>query len=112
VLACFDSFAAGLLYLSGDASEYLAGLEAKAIGIDTPSVGRWYDEVLRHGPSTDVHLADSHLPLLENDIIPIEELRNLDSVRGDAATRRAYFFYPPLNFQDTSGSSVRAFAFL
>jgi kynurenine formamidase len=99
-------------HLSGEASAYLADLEAKAVGIDTPSVGGWYDEVPGHGPSTDVHPADSHLPLLENDIIPIEELRNLDAVRGDAAARRAYFFYPPLNFQDTSGSSVRAFAFL
>jgi kynurenine formamidase len=98
-------------HLSGEASEYLADLNPKAVGIDTPSVGGWYDEVPGHGPSTDVHPADSHLPLLENDVIPIEELRNLDSVRGDAATRRAKFFYPPLNFQDTSGSSVRAFAF-
>lgn len=99
-------------HLSGEASEYLANLEAKAVGIDTPSVGGWYDEVPGHDASTDIHPADSHLPLLEDDIIPIEELRNLDSVRGDAETRRAYFFYPPLNFQDTSGSSVRAFAFL
>jgi kynurenine formamidase len=99
-------------HLSGEASEYLADRGAKAVGIDTPSVGGWYDEVPGHGPSTDVHPADSHLPLLENDVIPIEELRNLDAVRGDNATRRAYFFYPPLNFQDTSGSSVRAFAFL
>lgn len=99
-------------HLSGEASEYLADLEAKAVGIDTPSVGGWYDEVPGHGPSTDVHPADSHLPLLENDIIPIEELRNLDSVRDGTPARRAYFFYPPLNFQDTSGSSVRAFAFL
>lgn len=99
-------------HLSGEAAEYLADLEAKAVGIDTPSVGGWYDEVPGHGPSTDVHPADSHLPLLENDITPIEELRNLDSVRGDAAARRAYFLYPPLNLQNTSGSSVRAFAFL
>ena len=98
-------------HLSGEASEYLAGLEAKAVGIDTPSVGGWYGEVPAHEPTTDVHPADSHLPLLENDVIPIEELRNLDSVRGDAETRRAYFCYPPLNFQNTSGSSVRAFAF-
>jgi kynurenine formamidase len=52
------------------------------------------------------------LPLLENDILAIEELRNLDSVLDGESHRRAYFLYPPLNFQDTSGSSVRAFAFL
>lgn len=99
-------------HLSGEASEYLADIEAKAVGIDTPSVGGWYDEVPGHDSTTDVSPSDSHVPLLENDIIPIEELRNLDSVRSDAATRRAYFFYSPLNFQNTSGSSVRAFAFL
>jgi kynurenine formamidase len=99
-------------HLSGEASEHLAGLDAKAVGIDTPSVGGWYDEVPAHEPSTDVHPADSHLPLLENDILPIEELCDLDQVRGDSPTRRAYFLYPPLNFRNTSGSSVRAFAFL
>ncbi len=99
-------------HLSGEAAVYLADRAVTAVGIDTPSVGGWYDEMPGHGPSTDVHPADSHLPLLENDILPIEELRNLDAVRGKAPTRRAYFLYPPLNFQNTSGSSVRAFAFL
>lgn len=99
-------------HLSGEASEYLAGFDLKAVGIDTPSVGGWYDEAPAHEPTTDIHPADSHLPLLENDILSIEELCDLDEVRGDSATKRAYFFYPPLNFRNTSGSSVRAFAFL
>jgi kynurenine formamidase len=99
-------------YLTREAAEALADLNPKAVGTEGASVGGWYGEVDAHGPSTDVHPADSHLPLLENDIIPIEEVRNLDRVLDGADARRAYFFYPPLNFQGTSGSSVRCFAFL
>lgn len=97
-------------YLTGEAAEYLVSLDPKAVGTEGASVGGWADEVPVHGPATDVHPADSHLPLLENDIIPIEELRNLDTVLDGADTRRASFFFPPLNLQGTGGSSVRAFA--
>jgi kynurenine formamidase len=99
-------------YLTKEAAEYLAELNPKAVGTEGASVGGWFGEVDAHGPATDVHPADSHLPLLENEIIPIEEVRNLDQVLDGAETRRAYFFYIPLNFQGTSGSSVRCFAFL
>jgi kynurenine formamidase len=99
-------------HLSGEASAWLADHDVKAVGIDTPSVGGWYDEAPNHGPSTDVSPAESHLPLLENDILPVEELCNLDAVLDGADTRRAFLVFPPLNLQDTSGSSVRAFAFL
>ncbi|KAB1185338.1 MULTISPECIES: cyclase family protein [Haloferax] len=97
-------------YLTGDAAEYIASLEPTAVGTEGASVGGWYDEVPAHGPSTDVHPADSHLPLLENEIIPIEEVRNLDQVLDGADSRRADFFFPPLNVQGTGGCSVRAFA--
>jgi kynurenine formamidase len=99
-------------YLTAEAAAYLADLEPKAVGTEGASVGGWFGEVDAHGPATDVHPADSHLPLLRNDVIPIEEVRNLDQVLDGADTRRAYFFYPPLNFQGTSGSAVRCFAFL
>lgn len=99
-------------FLTGEAAEYVADLNVKAVGTEGASVGGWVDEVPNHGPATDVGADESHLPLLENDIIPIEEVRNLDRVLQGAQSRRAYFFYPPLNFQDTGGSSVRAFAFL
>jgi kynurenine formamidase len=99
-------------HLTGSAAEYLADLDVKAVGVDTASVGGWVDEVPAHGPSTDVQPDESHLPLLENDIIPIEELRNLDAVLDGEQSRRAFFSFTPLNFQNTSGSSVRAFAFL
>lgn len=99
-------------HLSGEASEFLANLEPKAVGIDTPSVGGWIGEMPNHGPATDVHPADSHLPLLENEIIPIEELRNLDQVLDGESSRRADFFFPPLPLKGTGGGSVRAFAFL
>ena len=99
-------------HLTREASEYLANLEPKAVGIDTQSVGGWYDDMPNHEATTDVHPEDSHLPLLSNDILTVEELANLDEVRDGADTRRAFFFYPPLNFQNTSGGSVRAFAFL
>jgi len=99
-------------YLTGEAARYLADLGPKAVGTDGASVGGWVDEVPAHGPATDVGPDESHLPLLENDIIPIEELRNLDRVLDGDRTRRAFFCYPPLNFHGTSGGPVRAFAFL
>ena len=100
-------------YLTAEAAEYLASLDPKAVGTDGASVGGWADEAPAHGPATTETMPDeSHRPLLENDIIPIEELRNLGEVLDGAETRRAYFLYPPLNYQDTSGASVRAFAFL
>ena len=98
-------------HLTRDASQFIADAGAKAVGVDTPSVGGWADEMPGHGPSTDVDPADSHLPLLENDVIPIEELRNLDQVLDGADTRRAFFSYLPLNIQNTSGCSVRAVAY-
>ena len=98
-------------HLTREASEYLANADLKAVGVDTPSVGGWADEAPAHGPSTDVDPADSHLPLLENDVIPVEELCNLDQVLGDADYRRAFFSFLPLNIQNTSGCSVRAVAY-
>ncbi len=100
------------LFLSGDVAQYIAELEPKAVGIDTPSVAGWTDEVPAQGPVTDIGADESHVPLLQNDIIPIEELRNLDQILEGEESRRAYFFYPPLNIQDVGGSSARAFAFL
>lgn len=99
-------------HLSRAAAEWLADRDLQAVGIDTPSVGGWYDEAPNHGPSTDVPPEDSHLPLLENDILAVEELCNLDAVLDGADSRRAFFGFTPLNLQGTSGSSVRAFAFL
>ena len=99
-------------FLSGEGAQYLADLEPKAVGIDTPSVAGWVDEVPEQGPVTDIGADESHVPLLENDIIAIEELRNLQQVLDGESTRRAYFFYPPLNLQGVGGASTRAFAFL
>jgi kynurenine formamidase len=100
-------------YLTADAAEYLASLEPKAVGTDGASVGGWAGEAGAHGPAVDETMPDeSHLPLLEEDILPIEELRNLGDVLDGADSRRAYFLYPPINYQGTSGASVRAFAFL
>ena len=99
-------------FLSGEGAQYLAELEPKAVGIDTPSVAGWVDEVPAQGPVTEIGPDESHLPLLENDIIPIEELRNLDQVLEGAESRRATFFYPPLRLQGVGGCSARAFAFL
>jgi len=97
-------------YLTGEAAEYVVSLDPKAVGTEGASVGGWYDEVPAHGPAADVHPADSHLPLLENDVFPIEEVRNLDRVLDGADCRRADFFFPPLDVQGTGGCSVRAFA--
>jgi kynurenine formamidase len=97
-------------HLTGDAAQYLASKDLKAVGIDTLSVGGWGSEVAAHGPATDVDVDESHLPLLENDILPVEELRNLGRVLDGSNTRRAEFGYFPINYQGTSGASVRAFA--
>jgi len=99
-------------YLTGEAAEYIASLEPKAVGTEGASVAGWTGDVPNHGPATDVPPEASHLPLLENDILAIEELCNLDSVLSGDEYKRAAIFYPPLNFQNTSGSSVRAFAIL
>jgi kynurenine formamidase len=99
-------------YLTGEAAQWLADRDLDAVGTDGASVGGWVGKVPAHGPATDVGADESHVPLLENDIIPIEELRNLDQVLQGEDTRRADFFYPPLRLQGTSGSSARAFAFL
>jgi kynurenine formamidase len=67
-------------YLTGDAASYLADHDLDAVGTEAPSVGGWTDTVPNHGPTTDVPPAASHRPLLEQDVLPIEELRNLDLV--------------------------------
>lgn len=99
-------------HLAEDAATWLADRGASVVGIDTPSVGGWYEEAPNHGPTTDVPPEDSHLPLLTEDVLALEELCNLDALLDGGDTRRAYACFPPLNFQDTSGSSVRAFAFV
>lgn len=100
-------------YLAGDAAEFLAGHDQlKAVGTEGLSVGGWDEEVPEKGPSAETPPEDSHRPLLENDIIPIEELRNLGEVLGSRESRWADFFYPPLNYVGTGGGSVRAFAVL
>jgi kynurenine formamidase len=99
-------------YLTGESAQYLANLDLKAVGTEGMSVAGWGGNVPAHGPTTDVGADDSHVPLLENDVIPIEEVRNLGKVLDGSDSRRAYFFYPPLNYHGTSGSAVRCFAFL
>ena len=97
-------------HLTRDASQFIADAGAKAVGVDTrASAGGGRDAGPRAEHRRDP--ADSHLPLLENDVIPIEELRNLDQVLDGADTRRAFFSYLPLNIQNTSGCSVRAVAY-
>jgi len=97
-------------YLTGETAEYIAELNPKAVGTEGASVAGWTGDVPNHGPATDIPPEDSHLPLLKNDILAIEELRNLNEVLDGDSYQRATVFYPPLNFNNTSGSSVRAFA--
>ena len=99
-------------YLTGDAASYLADRDLDAVGTEALSVAGWTDTVPNHGPTTKVPPAASHRPLLEQDTLPIEELRNLDRVLDGADTQRAYFMYPPLRLRDAGGASVRAFALL
>jgi kynurenine formamidase len=99
-------------YLTGDAASYLADRNLDAVGTEALSVAGWTDTVPNHGPTTEVPPAASHRPLLEQDTLPIEELRNLDRVLDGADTRQAYFMYPPLRLRGAGGASVRAFALL
>lgn len=99
-------------YLTGEAAEYLASLEPKAVGTEGLSVGGWTGDTPVHGPTTDVDGAASHRPLLRADALPIEEVRNLGRVLDGDRTARAQFFYPPLRFRGTGGSPVRCFALL
>lgn len=99
-------------YLTKGASTYLGELGLKAVGVDTMSVAGWVGEAPNQDPVAETHPADSHIPLLENEVIPIEEIRNLDQVLDGETTKRAYFLYPPLNFEGVGGAPVRAFAFV
>ncbi len=97
-------------FLTDTAAQYLGDRQPKAVGIDTISVAGWDGEVPAQEPVTDIGGDESHLPLLENNIIPIEELRNLDQVLDGADKRRAFFSYVPLRFKGAGGSPVRAYA--
>jgi len=97
-------------FLTADAASLLGSLDLDAVGIDTPSVGGWTGEAPAHGPTTEISAASSHLPLLENDVLPVEELTNLDAVLDGADARKAEFGYLPLRFDEAGGSPVRAFA--
>lgn len=99
-------------YLTGDAASYLAERDLEAVGTEAASVGGWTETVPNHGPTADVPPEASHRPLLERDVLPIEELRNLDKVLDGDSSQRAYIMFPPLRLRGAGGASVRAFALL
>jgi kynurenine formamidase len=100
-------------YLAGDAARFLGGQGGlKAVGTEGLSVGGWAEEVPEKGPIATTSPAESHRPLLENGVIPIEGLRNVGELLRSRDTRWADFFYPPLNYVGTGGGSIRAFAVL
>ncbi len=76
-------------------AEYLAGFRIKGIGLDAISIDQ-YD-------STDYV---AHHELLGNQILIIENLRGLESIRNDEFN--IYVF--PLKIKDADGSPVRAVA--
>jgi len=97
-------------YLTGETAQYLADLGLKAVRTERMSVAGRTGDAPVHGPTTDVGADESHVPLLENDVIPIEEVRDLDRVLEQAEARCGYFFFRPLNYHRTSGSAVRCVA--
>ncbi|MFH5802065.1 cyclase family protein [Haladaptatus sp. CMAA 1911] len=99
-------------YLTDDSARYLAELDIKAVGTEGLSVAGWDGDLPNHGPATELHPSETHVPLFENDVLAVEELRHLDKVLDGEETRRAYFSFVPINFQNTSGSPVRAYASL
>lgn len=82
-------------YLSDEAAEWLSGFNLKGIGVDTISIDR---------PNTDIFTV--HKTLLLKNIIIIENLTNLNSIKNN------YFMLSvlPLRYKDADGSPVRAIA--
>jgi kynurenine formamidase len=80
--------------LSGEAAEYLMKFNLKGIGVDAISIDLM-----------DTESFPIHKILLENDLVIIENLKNLSLLEG------LFDFYAfPLNVEDADGSPIRAIA--
>ena len=90
-----DSYFAGYPVLSEDAARWLAGLDLKGVGVDTPSV----DE-------TTAAAMPVHKILLSKNIVIIENLTGLAGLKD----REFLFSCLPLNIVSGDGSPVRAVA--
>lgn len=100
-------------YLIESGAEYLVEKEVKAVGTDGLSIGGWDFQVPAHGPiAKRGSPSRTHRILLENEVIVIEEMRNLDKILDGQPTGRAYFIYAPVAFQGAEGGPCRAVALI
>jgi kynurenine formamidase len=83
--------------LSMQAAEYLAGLGANLVGIDTPSIDPAFDKEF-----------NSHKIFSAKSIPIIENLINLDKIHKD----NFIFIALPLKLEKCSGSPIRAIALI
>ncbi|RQG94189.1 cyclase family protein [Natrarchaeobius chitinivorans] len=97
-------------YFDESAGLYFQERNAKAVGIDSLSVGGFDESVPNQDATAKTPTEVSHMRLLEDDIIPIEVVNNLDDLLAGADSQRAFFFYPPLNVAHVEGGPARAVA--
>lgn len=97
-------------YFGEDAGLYLQERNAKAVGIDSLSAGGFDESLPNQEPVAETPTEVSHMRLLEDDILPIEVVNNLDVVLDGADSRRAFFFYPPINIARVEAGPVRPIA--
>lgn len=95
-----------------DGAEWLVRKRIKAFGIDTMNVqcAKYSLFLTQEEKESGVarHIEPIHRLLLQNDIVLIEQLRNLDKLVG----RRVVCGFIPLPFKDLEASPIRAVAFL
>ena len=100
-------------YLVESGAKYLVEKKVKAVGTDGLSIGGWDFEVPAHGPIAKKGSPfQTHRILLENDIIIIEEMRNLDKILEGRRTGKAYFIFAPIAIQGAEGGPCRAIALI
>ena len=85
-------------YLSLEACNYLIDLGVKLVGMDTPSPD---------GPPNDLEDSPNHKLFLKNNIVLVEYLCNLKSLRKP----NIFLIALPLKIKDTDGSPARVVAY-
>lgn len=90
-----DEYFAGFPTLSKDAAVWLTKFKLKGVAVDTMSIDNM------DSPTFDIHET-----FLKNNIVIIENINNLDSIKKD----NFIFTCMPLKIQNAEGSPVRAVA--
>jgi kynurenine formamidase len=100
-------------YLSLEAAKYLGERKIKAVGIEGLSIAGWGESVQgMQAPIAKDSARDVHLALLERDVLIIEELANLESVRKGKDIAKCFVTFFPLKLQGMEGAPCRVIAFV